>query len=136
MASWLYKQIKKPAFVMHDAIDKELHPNVRAFFYQAYLGTVKSTSQLLFATHTFYLLDAPCIQHDILWETKMGAISTRGLNPSRSSVFQLPTPPRMPTKGKCLGNIPNLEPPTSNLEKMGITGHIEKYDASGSHLPT
>ena len=31
MASWLFKQINKPTFVMLDGIDKELHPNVRAF---------------------------------------------------------------------------------------------------------
>lgn len=71
MASWLFKQINKPTFVMLDGIDKELHPNVRAFFYQAYLSSVKNTSQLLFTTHTFYLLDAPYIRHDILWETTM-----------------------------------------------------------------
>lgn len=129
MASWLFKQIKAPTFIMLDGIDKELHPNVRAFFFQAYLSTVKNTSQLLFTTHTFYLLDAPYIRKDILWETTMG----KHFNTRIKGIREFGVPPANSYKNayekEMLGEHPKLGDPNLDLEKMGITAHVEKYNA-------
>ena len=129
MATWLFKQINSPTFIMLDGIDKELHPDVRAFFFQAYLSSVKNTSHLLFTTHTFYLLDAPYIRHDILWETIMG----RHFNTRIRSIKEFGVPPANSYKNtyekELLGEHPKLGDPKLDLEKMGITAHVEKYHA-------
>ena len=128
MASWLFKQINKPTFVMLDGIDKELHPDVRAFCFQAYLSSVKNTSQLLFSTHTFYLLDAPYIRHDILWETTMGT----HFNTRIKAIKEFGVPSANSYKNayekEMLGEHPKLGDPNLDLEKMGITAHVEKYN--------
>lgn len=114
---------------MLDGIDKELHPNVRAFFFQAYLSTVKNTSQLLFTTHTFYLLDAPYIRKDILWETTMGS----HFNTRIKAIKEFGVPSANSYKNayekEMLGEHPKLGDPNLDLEKMGITAHVEKYDS-------
>lgn len=129
MATWLFMQINSPTFIMLDGIDKELHPDVRAFFFQAYLSSVKNTSQLLFSTHTFYLLDAPYIRHDILWETIMG----KHFNTRIKAIKDFGVPSANSYKNtyekELLGEHPKLGDPKLDLEKMEITAHVEKYDA-------
>ena len=44
-------------------------------------------------------------------------ISTRGLKPSRTSAFRLPTPTRMPTRRRCSASIPNSETQSSTLRR-------------------
>ena len=129
MATWLFMQINKPTFVMLDGIDKELHPNVRAFFYQAYLSSVKNTSQLLFTTHTFYLLDAPYIRHDILWETTMGSHFNTRIKAIKDFSVPSANSYKNAYEKEMLGEHPKLGVPKLNLVKMGITAHVEKYDA-------
>lgn len=70
MAS-LYNQIISPSLVMVDSIDKELTPELREFYYHAFLYNCKNTSQVLLTTHTFELLDFKnYIRRDIAWITE------------------------------------------------------------------
>lgn len=57
MSTLLFTQVRQPSFVIIDDLDKELHPDMRLFYFLYFLCNTNEYSQLLFTTHTFYLLD-------------------------------------------------------------------------------
>lgn len=57
MSALLFTQTSQPSFVIIDDLDKELHPDMRLFYFLYFLCNTNDFSQLLFTTHTFYLLD-------------------------------------------------------------------------------
>lgn len=130
MSSWLYRQIESPTFVMLDGIDKELHPDIRAFFYHAFLHNCQKESQLLFTTHSFYLLDLGFIRRDILWETKMGNHFDTILTPMKD--FRIPKGNSLTNaykQGK-VGEHPKIGDFRLNLKKLGFKVKEEKKEAS------
>lgn len=83
LSALLYKQGSTDSFVIIDGLDKELHPLLRAYFFQRFLKYSLNTSQLLFTTHSFYLLDRDYIRHDIIWFSELdkhGATKLRRLS--------------------------------------------------------
>lgn len=120
MTSWLYRQIESPTFVMLDGIDKELHPDIRAFFYRAFLYNCQKESQLLFTTHSFQLLDKGFIRRDILWETKMGSHYDTILTPFKD--FKIPKGNSLTNaykQGK-VGEHPKIGDYRLDLKKFGF----------------
>lgn len=78
MSALLFTQVNQPSFVIIDDLDKELHPDMRLFYFLYFLCNTNEYSQLLFTTHTFYLLDNNAIirrdticftEHDEMSET-------------------------------------------------------------------
>lgn len=71
MMALIYKQKETPSFVIIDDLDKELHPDMRLFYFLYFLCNTNGYSQLLFTTHTFFLLDkSNIIRRDAIWYTK------------------------------------------------------------------
>lgn len=87
LSALLYCQLNSPSLVILDALDNELHPFLRAFFFQTFLENCKNTSQTIFTTHSFYLLDREFIRHDTVWfsylranhSTKLKRLSKMGV---------------------------------------------------------
>jgi len=105
---------------MLDGIDKELHPDIRAFFYRAFLYNCQKESQLLFTTHSFQLLDKGFIRRDILWETKMGSHYDTILTPFKD--FKIPKGNSLTNaykQGK-VGEHPKIGDYRLDLKKFGF----------------
>lgn len=93
LSALLYKQMTtSDSLVMIDGLDKELHPILRAYFFQKFLEYSRRSSQFLFTTHSFYLLDRDYIRRDIVWfseldkdgGTKVRRLSKMGVRKTKS----------------------------------------------------
>lgn len=68
MQALIYKQTTSPGFVIIDDLDKELHPDMRLFYFLCFLCNTNRYSQLLFTTHTFLLINKNnAVRRDAIW---------------------------------------------------------------------